>query len=359
MSDKAFQLLQQAMQQQQPDQCSLWLVDENISVNDIVSMKPSENLLAITNRFDLALSLRAQGFTVELSDYDFSTVAKHSLDAIFYRVSKEKSLVHHIINAAAMLLKPSACLFLAGYKSEGIKTYVDKAAAFLGGGLNKQRGGQSSLLAELRFEHIGLELQSVNEKALRKLDDKNYGQTMVVSAGNINFISKPGVYGWNKIDKGSAFLIENFPVFLQSLAYQPKSVIDLGCGFGYLSVMAAKSLAASYVATDNNIAAVDLCKKNFIAHDIAGKVVLDDAGASIKQQFDLVLCNPPFHQGFGIEGDLTGKFVTAAKRLIKPYGCALFVVNSFIPLEKKAETVFSKVVKIANNGSFKLILLAV
>ncbi|MBT5796341.1 MAG: methyltransferase, partial [Porticoccaceae bacterium] len=58
------------------------------------------------------------------------------------------------------------------------------------------------------------------------------------------------------------------------------------------------------------------------------------------------------------DGDMSDKFLRATKRLLSSSGRALFVVNTFIPLERSAKKHFRSVEVLANNGSFKLIALA-
>ncbi|MFA7553995.1 MAG: methyltransferase [Spongiibacteraceae bacterium] len=346
MSDYAFALLQQPINAT-GDQNALWIVDENISLEEVASIRPSVNLQVMTNRFDLFQQLKKYGFNAVLNDYDFSELEQTALDIVYYRVSKEKAVVHHIVNMAAKYLQSDGVLYLAGYKNEGTKTYIDKATKHLGELVERCRGQQTAMLAAIRCA----------DKSDQPLDDKNYRQPIMISDKGMEFVTKPGVYGWNKIDKGSAFLVEHLPTYLSMLPHPPQTVLDLGCGYGFLSVMAAQICPAYYTATDNNIAAVELCRKNFLHHGVSGEVVLDDCAIGIQQQVDLVLCNPPFHQGFSIEQDLTAKFVAAAQRLLSRGGQALFVVNSFIPVEKKAQGKFRHVSMLANNGSFKLIVL--
>ena len=344
MKDIALQLLQQSLNAN-GDQTAVWIADENVGANDIAAVHPVANLRMISNRYDVHLAAQSRGFTALLTDYDFSALAKASLDVIYYRVSKEKALVHYIINAAAEYLKTGGVLYLAGYKNEGIKTYSSKAAAHVGELIDKRRAGNGAMLASIRC----------NGGSDTPLYDQHYRQSVSLPIGEISVASKPGLYGWNKIDKGSALLIEYLPAFIDQLAAKPRRVIDLGCGYGYLSIMANRLLPADYIATDNNIAAVTLCRENFAKFNIAGQVVLDDCAAGIDETVDLVLCNPPFHQGFDVDADLTTKFIAAARRLLHNGGNALFVVNSFIALEKKAAAVFSGITVMANSGSFKVL----
>ena len=138
----------------------------------------------------------------------------------------------------------------------------------------------------------------------------------------------------------------------------PASCLDLGCGYGYLTIAAAKSFPIKrWLLTDNNCAALAVAAENLTINGLAGEVIAADAGSGIKEPVDLLLCNPPFHQGFSIDGDLTDKFLASASRLLSPKGVALFVVNQFIPLERKAERLFREVKTLADNGSFKIIQL--
>ncbi|WP_101757767.1 class I SAM-dependent methyltransferase [Oceanicoccus sp. KOV_DT_Chl] len=351
MSDHAFDLLCHQLAILNKEQRALWVVDENIAVADLVKVTPLDNLTVMTNRYDLSLALSQHGFSVLLSDFDFSEFEHNSLDRIYYRVSKEKPVVHHVINNAGVYLSAGGELCLAGYKNEGAKTYSEKAQRYLGELVEKQRSSNSSILACLRK----------GDMLSAPLDDHDYKRqvdvTTDVDGRKISLCSKPGVYGWKKIDRGSAFLVQHLDQLLQSMESPPASVLDLGCGFGYLSVLAALHCDAEFTATDNNVSSVALCEINFQRFAISGSVVLDNCAASINNKFDLVLCNPPFHQGFDVSGELTDRFLQTAKRLLKPKGRAFFVVNSFIPLERKAKGFFSDIDMLANNGSFKLLVL--
>ena len=345
MSDIAFQQLRERLLAHQG--VGLWVVDENIHGQAIAGLVPPQGLLAITNRVDVYQQLQAAGFSVQLNDFDLS-IAPAGCEQVYYRVSKEKPVVHHIINQAASLLPAGGRLYLAGYKNEGTKTYIDKAAKSLGSLLAKSLGGKTAMLAEIER----------SDQPATALNDKGYRQTITVNAdAETIFHSKPGVYGWQKIDKGSQFLIDQLDIFMATVEGPAKRFADLGCGFGYLSVMASKQYAGFYSACDNNVAAVNCCQLNFQYHQVDGEVLLDDCAESMSPGFDVVLCNPPFHQGFDVDSDLCQRFLSAAHRLLRAKGAGFFVVNAFIPIEKKAGGLFSNVETVANNGSFKLVAL--
>ncbi|MCV6626215.1 MAG: class I SAM-dependent methyltransferase, partial [Cellvibrionaceae bacterium] len=113
-------------------------------------------------------------------------------------------------------------------------------------------------------------------------------------------------------------------------------------------------------ATDNNAAALASCEHNLqqlkaLRPKLETGVSAADCADRIEQRFDLIVCNPPFHQGFNVDNSLTDKFLNAAKNHLNQNGQAYFVVNSFIGIEKKAQQIFKRVETLANNKQFKVL----
>jgi len=346
MSDSAFNQLIPYLKD--TNKRSLWLADENLlSAN----LRPNDAVTVITNRIDLEQQLQKQDWKVLFSDYDFSIIADNSLDQVIYRISKEKLVVHHIINEAFRCLKEDGQLILAGDKGEGIKTYFSKAKKLFGEG-ESSKADKDTWLAILS-KH--------NEVSNKQLDDKNYHELRVTCSdtqhdSSFEFYSKPGVFGWDKVDKGSAYLIENLDSFLMTLIEPPKNALDLGCGYGYLSLNLSY-LDIPVVATDNNAAAIKACDRNFDRYPINGKVIAASCAEGITEKFDLIVCNPPFHAGFSVDGDLTDRFLKAAHDRLHSRGVACFVTNIHIPIERKAHQYFHQAECIMSNGNFKLVRL--
>jgi 16S rRNA (guanine1207-N2)-methyltransferase len=108
-------------------------------------------------------------------------------------------------------------------------------------------------------------------------------------------------------------------------------------------MLATKDIPATVrVATDNNVAAIDAAAKNFAEAGMSVDCVVDDCASQIRQRFDLILCNPPFHQGFQVNDTMTEKFLKSACRLSRRSTRAIFVVNQFIPLQKLSESCFKE-----------------
>lgn len=349
MSDTALsQLLDYASSAAEP---VLLVLDENDS--PLPAPRHPESR-ALSNRYDVCHNARRQQWLCSFSDFWFSAELMQECRKALYRVSKEKRVVEHVLQSLWQLLPVNGELYVAGYKDEGIKTFAKRMASAWDCNVSLERGdGNLHLFCfSKRSSQIEL-LQESDYHALQPIGD--YQGTPIHS--------KPGVFAWNRIDAGSAFLLEYFPTLLEHTKLRQRA-LDLGCGNGVLAVALAKAGFAEVVATDNNAAAIRACEFNMQqvvaarGNDLQAHAVPDDCGASLRGAFDVVLCNPPFHQGFDVEQDLTDRFLEATCRLLKNGGKALFVVNSFIPLERKAAAWFASVEKVADNKQYKLVVLS-
>ncbi|GAA3911924.1 class I SAM-dependent methyltransferase [Litoribacillus peritrichatus] len=331
----------------------LWVLDEH-PFDLHPSLLPKHlQITFLSNRIDQVNALKKSGIECLFSDFDFSVFDRSLFEAILYRVSKEKAVVHHIINQSASVLKEGGLLYLAGGKHEGIKTYTDKAAKYLNCDKQIEKLNKDLWLASLHNHHSDQ----------TKLDDKNYSELTTIGTNNgLTFISKPGVFGWNKIDQGSDLLIEQMPEFIkrQNISDDLKTgrVLDLGCGYGYLLANMKPYGFSTFVGTDNNASAIAAIQATLAANDMEADIIPANCADTITDPFDAIVCNPPFHQGFSVENEMTDRFLATTRRLLVSGGAALFVVNAFIPLEEKAKKYFKRIDLLAHNKSFKVIRLS-
>lgn len=319
---------------------TLWIVDENLAPADIRSVPARAALSAVTNRVDAYRALREPGIPAVLSDFELEDAAER-FDKIVYRVSKERALVHHCINQAGIWLKQGGELCLIGQKNEGIKTHGRKAEGVLG--------------SKSQIHKDGLCYQAflIKEDLGEPLPCDDYPQLREIQSGDFSFVSKPGIFAWNKVDAGSRLLIQVFREHIEQFK-TGGSLLDLGCGWGYL-LLATSDLEFSYrVAADNNVTALRAAEENFRRAGLEVDTIASDCGSDVHRQFDVILCNPPFHQGFAVSGDLSQKFIRDCARLLAEGGTALFVVNQFIPLEKLGSSHFSTIELLAQENGFKI-----
>jgi len=328
-----------------------FIADENININQCVALCSYSELCFLTNRYDLfqEAELLLKGIKQAVfSDFDLQALPDQEYDVIAYRISKERPVTHRLINQVQACLRPGGAFLLSGRKEEGIKNYVDKCT--------KQLGYQGKLVKQGSDYFAHLIWPASKAPSASPLDDKNYTHLRHIgNAFDFSVFSKPGQYGWQKFDEGSQLLAAELSSWLASNPIE--SALDLGCGYGYLSLALAAAGIKNITATDNNAAALISCQVNLKQTTSNAMVAPSDCAESLNGPFDLVVCNPPFHQGFDVEATLTKKFVNAAYRMLSNGGTALFVVNSFIGLEKIAASLFHKYSVLINNRKFKVLAL--
>lgn len=329
-------LLEQLLQQSGND--SLLCIDENSQRLHLDNFQG----LCISNRYDLYKHYQQTVSRCLYNDFDFTGIAEQSLQHAYFRIAKEKLLNQHIATALLSKLGQSGQLHLIGYREEGIESLYKFLTENCDAQIEKQKFKKQ------------LQLITISKPTECRYQNP-YPNTQQIQLDDLVFYSKPGVFGWQKIDRGSHLLIEQLAQLTFSLN---SKILDLGCGYGYLSIL-AKQLGFDFIdATDNNAASIIAAQQNFQHYNMNGKVFADNCAAHADaNSYDLILCNPPFHQGFEHSKQLIALFCQNAARALKTKGCALFVVNQFIGLEKVACAFFKQQQTLIQQDGFKVILL--
>jgi len=166
--------------------------------------------------------------------------------------------------------------------------------------------------------------------------------------------SQPGVFSWDRLDPGSARLLDLLPPLTGRGA-------DLGCGVG---VLAGRLLVSANVdaitCIDIDRRAVECATRNL--QDPRASVLWADVrrpGAGLQEggfsDFDFVVMNPPFHDG-GIEDrELGVAFIRTAVRLLRRGGVCWLVANRHLPYEAALREAFASMDVRADAGGYKIV----
>ena len=160
--------------------------------------------------------------------------------------------------------------------------------------------------------------------------------------------SQPGIFSWDRLDPGSALLIETLPALSGRGA-------DFGCGIGVLSHAALRSpKVKGLTLIDVDRRAVEAATRN-----------VDDPRAILRwadlrtgpqglANLDFVVMNPPFHQG-GIEDQGLGQgFVATAAKALRRGGALWLTANRHLPYEGVLKPLFGRVELRAEARGFKV-----
>ena len=160
--------------------------------------------------------------------------------------------------------------------------------------------------------------------------------------------SQPGVFSWDRLDPGSARLLELMPD-------QAGQGADLGCGIG---VLAARVLASKQVT---DLACLDIDRRAVAC----AQHNLDDRRASIAWAdvrtstelltgLDFVVMNPPFHDGGSEDKALGVAFLQAAAGALRKGGTCWMVANRHLPYEAVLAGAFSSVETRGDAAGYKI-----
>ncbi|MDC7675729.1 class I SAM-dependent methyltransferase [Asticcacaulis machinosus] len=161
------------------------------------------------------------------------------------------------------------------------------------------------------------------------------------------FLSRPGLFAWDRIDAGSRRLVETLPPLTGKGA-------DLGAGFGYLTAeIFARHAGVTHISLyEAEQRAVDLARQNLTDRSV--DVHWHDVTSGINGEFDFIVSNPPFHIDRADKHDLGKAFIRAAASALKPKGAFYMVANRHLPYEDTLKTAFKVVKILADDGAYKV-----
>ena len=168
------------------------------------------------------------------------------------------------------------------------------------------------------------------------------------------FSASPGMFSHDRVDGGSELLAGRLPDDFNGNA------ADFGAGWGYLSVALAKKspMVNRIDLFEADYDALEFAKANLAENcpNLSTRFYWQDlAGEDVKDKYDLVLMNPPFHEGHAAEPSLGQSMIRAATSALKIGGRLLLVANRGLPYETVLASGFKAHGEICRNARYKVL----
>lgn len=275
-------------------------------------------------------ALEARGFIVS------PDIPCDEFGSAFVLLAKNAIEARYDVARALQALKPGGLIACAGANDAGGRRAVKMLREF---GVNTVReiSGNKARVA------YGIKTD-MNEAARQALGD---GMPRLIEG--TGFVSQPGLFSWDKIDKGSVFLAKMLPDVRGAGA-------DFGCGYGFLSREVLKRNPKSLACIDADWRAIQACRRNTAGTETVMQYLWADLTKPVAglSGLDWIVMNPPFHEGKRTDSGIGVDFINSAAVALQPGGTLYMVANANLPYEESIRQRFASSEKIFEGEGFKI-----
>ncbi len=160
------------------------------------------------------------------------------------------------------------------------------------------------------------------------------------------FATNPGLFSPRQIDPGSAFLIKHMTIS------PTDSILDLGCGYGAIGLVAASLTRGQAYLVDTDIRAIGCSTQNAKLNHLSNvTAILSDGYSQLTGiLFDVILSNPPSH----LPAEIRTQFIIGATSHLRPKGKLLFVTEKRLApsIQRDFQQHFGNYGQLAESGKY-------
>lgn len=267
-------------------------------------------------------------------------------DLIVMRAPRQADYLRWLLVRANRLLKPGGCLLAGGM----IKHLPDQSSRVFAGQVRTLEVSPARKKARV------IVCEPDESSAQNGEDWQGYS----LDSPGLRLEALPAVFARHKLDIGSRLLLPQIPALVSSLPPGAR-VLDLGCGNGILGLTALSARGDLQLTfCDVSSHAVLSARRNLQQNHPAAKAEFahNDGIAEAAGLFDLVLLNPPFHEG-GVVGDhvALGLFRQVGRHL-SAAGSMLLVGNRHLGYHRSLRRYFTEVRQLDADPKFVVFVAA-
>lgn len=208
--------------------------------------------------------------------------------------------------------------------------------------LNKYIGQTTTSLAVKKARLIFADFEK--EKVLSP-----FPQEIMIDGFAKPFLNHSNLFSREKLDIGTRFFLEHIPTG------DFNKILDLGCANGIIGIKAKmQNPKADIFFSDESYMGILSAQTNYQNYfeDEAHYFWTNCFEGQAADLLDLVLCNPPFHQGNTIGDFIAHQMFTDAHHALRPGGIIRVIGNSHLGYQVKLKKIFGNSKIIASNKKF-------
>lgn len=260
-----------------------------------------------------------------------------SFDAALIRQPKSKEALDLALHAAASRLPTAAPVLVFGANAEGIRSVARLMGEVADDVATLATGHHARVIMGRRRDRI--------DGLREELADWRRVGPVEIGGRQRAWVSYPGTFAKGGLDDGTRFLLQHLP----DLPRQAR-VLDFAAGTGVIAAaIAASTPNARLAMIDADSLAIEAAREN--VPDARAVVGLDLAAAGAGP-YDLIVSNPPIHDGIVESRAVLNRLIAAAPRQLRTGGRLLLVVQRRVAVMPALMAAFGNANMLADNGRF-------
>ncbi len=261
-----------------------------------------------------------------------------AFDTVAIELPKGRKLARRWLVEAHSALKPGGVLYLAGANEQGIQPAIQDTAALFGGAVVLRYKKGNRVARAVKVAPAAGQPEWAGEAGIAPGTWREF--EVGVRGYAFRLRSLPGVFAFDDdLDEGTRLLLDRLDVAPGG------SVLDVGCGYGIIGLVAARLGARHVDMVDVNLLAIASARENIAANAITNaEAFLSDAFSAVgTRRYDLIASNPPFHTGKSVDYAVAHAFIEHARSALRSGGRLVVVANKFIRYDHLMRTTFDSV----------------
>ena len=261
-------------------------------------------------------------------------------DAVTLRLPKAKDELDMAVHAAASVLDVGAPLWVYGANDEGAGSAGPVIEPLMGSARTVGSGGRCRVLEAVR---------TVDAPSPRRtLEEWRRSTSVEFPDGPREWISYPGIFSHGRLDAGTRALLKvmrRFPV-------AGRRVLDFACGSGVIG---------AFLTALEPTARVDFLDVDAVALAAAGENVpgarlisSDGFDALEHERYDLIVSNPPYHEGKVQTSGVVERLVRGAPDHLETDGSLVLVTQRRLPVAALMASTFNTVEVLLDAGPHRV-----
>ncbi|HDR1924272.1 TPA: 16S rRNA (guanine(1207)-N(2))-methyltransferase RsmC [Pasteurella multocida] len=167
--------------------------------------------------------------------------------------------------------------------------------------------------------------------------------------GDLRIYSLPGVFSANELDVGTDLLLSTLDQPVRG------KVLDLGCGAGVIGAYIKQQYPqVELTMADIHALALASSQRTLAENQLEAEVIASDVFSNVAGKFDLIISNPPFHDGIDTAYRAVSELIMQAKWHLVPGGELRIVANAFLPYPDLLDQHFGSHCVFAKTTKFKV-----